>query len=172
MERQKRKRNVVLSGVPESTEPTGMGRIRADLLKLKSIVQSGKEGTFVSCYRAGRKRPGRHRLLIATTSSPSVAEEFHGYGSGRKFHLSHDSGIVWCNPDLIRADRIASYKARQLEKDRRTQLQEKFARQSKPTSRHTPANSAKSSHAPVEAKTTEELKKVFPPPKKPPESVS
>ena len=84
IERQKRKRNVVLSGVPESTETSAMGRIKADLKKIQDIVQPQNGNTLLSCFRAGRKRPNRPRLLIVTVQSPAVAEEFHGYGSGRR----------------------------------------------------------------------------------------
>lgn len=125
MEREKRKRNVVISGVPESSQLSSTARNNSDTKEILNIFQPDDSGIVVSCYRAGKNDGDRPRLLVVTISTPEKAQVLHGFGSGRKFISGNGKDTVWCNPDLIRADRIANYSARKLQRDRRNQLADK-----------------------------------------------
>ena len=87
---------------------------------IERMVQPDEDGLIVSCHRAGKKVDDRPRLLIVTMQSPDLAQTMHCYGSGRKFDTSSGNKI-WCNPDLIKADRIANFNARKLQRERREQ---------------------------------------------------
>ena len=87
---------------------------------IERMVQPDGDGLIVSCHRAGKKVDDRPRLLIVTMQSPDLAQTMHCYGSGRKFDTSSGNKI-WCNPDLIKADRIANFNARKLQRERREQ---------------------------------------------------
>ena len=65
-ERGRRKRNLIISGIPESTEGTAKERKEADREKVKSILYklSLEEGDIVARqHRIGRVNEGRNRLL-------------------------------------------------------------------------------------------------------------
>ena len=118
--REKRRRNVIFSGVTESGLLSAEARASSDMNKIEKMVQPNEDGLIVSCHRAGKKVDDRPRLLIVTMESPDLAQTMHCYGSGRKFTTSSGSEI-WCNPDLIKADRIANFNARKLQRERREQ---------------------------------------------------
>ena len=116
--REKRKRNVVFSNVPESSLESTDGRYRSDMKKVVKMIQPDENDFIVSCHRAGMKSGDKPRLLIVTMETPDLAQGLHCYGSGRKF-IYGDKIEIWCNPDLIKADRVANYHARKLQRERR-----------------------------------------------------
>ena len=131
-EREKRKRNVVFSGVPESSNSTASGRLKSDMRKVEKIIEPEEDGLVITCHRAGKKVDGKDRLLIVTMATPELAQIVHGYGSGRKC-LAEKNRVIWCNPDLIKADRIANYNARKQQREKRAEVQEKKAAENKST---------------------------------------
>ena len=132
-ERLKRKRNVVFSGVPESSLSTSSGRLKSDMKKVEKLIQPEEKGLVITCHRAGKKIDGKNRLLIVTMETPDLAEILHGYGSGRKF-VAEDR-VIWCNPDLIKADRISNYNARKLQREKRAAQEERRGVQVKPAAK-------------------------------------
>ena len=124
-ERDRRKRNVVVKNVRESSLLTPKGRYNSDINKLEKILQVNKED-IVTCYRAGAKREnGGARLLIVTLATPSIAEQLHNYGAGCRIETSSDMMDIWINPDLIKSDRDANYNARKLMREKRAMLEGK-----------------------------------------------
>ena len=132
LEREKRKRNVVFSGVPESSSATASGRLKSDMKKVEKIIEPEEDGLVITCHRAGKKIDGKDRLLIVTMATPELAQIVHGYGSGRKC-LAEKNRVIWCNPDLIKADRIANYNARKQQREKRAQLADKKTAEHKHT---------------------------------------
>ena len=118
IEREKRKRNVVFSSVSESKQNSADARQRSDMKKVEKMVQPEEDDLIVSCHRAGKQSGDKPRLLIVTMATPELARTLHCYGSGRKLETSEGTEI-WCNPDLIKADRIANFNARKLQRERR-----------------------------------------------------
>ena len=116
--REKRKRNVVFSSVPESKLKSADARQSSDMKKIQKIVEPEEDNLIVSCHRAGKLIGDRPRLLIVTMATPDLAQSLHCYGSGQKFETTNGTEI-WCNPDLIKADRIANFQARKLQRARR-----------------------------------------------------
>ena len=122
--REKRKRNVVFSSLPESKLKSAEGRYQSDMKKVEKLVVPQEDDLIVSCHRAGNKVGDKPRLLIVTMATPELAQTLHCYGSGRKF-VYGDGVEIWCNPDLIKADRIANFNARKLQRERREKINEK-----------------------------------------------
>ena len=116
---------MVVSGMPESKHSSSTQQMaKSDLKAVQDLFHSHEDGypVAVSCYRAGKKRD-TPRLLIVTLKTPDMAPVLHNYGTGRRFPpVSEGLPPMWCNPDLIRADRIACYKARKLERKRKRRL--------------------------------------------------
>ena len=129
IEREKRKRNVVFSRVPESSMQSAEARTNSDLRKVIKLVNPEEDGLIVSCHRAGKKVEDRPRLLIVTLENPSLAQTLHCYGAGRKFTTTSGAEI-WCNPDLIKSDRIANFHARKLLREKRQEVNAKKTRNS------------------------------------------
>ena len=124
-EREKRKRNVVVTNLKESTLTTSIGRYESDKKKLLDIMEVKPE-QIVTCYRAGAKRDnGGPRLLIVTLETPRLAEHFHNYGNGHRIERKVGKNDIWFNPDLIKADRDANFNARKLMRERRAELEGK-----------------------------------------------
>jgi hypothetical protein len=131
-EREKRKRNIVVSNLRESSLITPKGRYESDVKKLLKLMMVHhldiKEEDIVTCYRAGAKREDQGpRLLIVTLETPRLAEHFHKYGTGQRLDngTGEKSKYVWINPDMIKADRDANYNARKLMRERRAHMEEK-----------------------------------------------
>ena len=122
--REKRKRSVVFSSVPESKLKSAEGRYQSDFKKVERMIAPQEDDLIVSCHRAGKKVGDKPRLLIVTMATPELAQILHCYGSGRKF-VYGDGAEIWCNPDLIKADRIANFNARKLQRERREKINEK-----------------------------------------------
>ena len=125
-EREKRKRNIVVSNLVESSLSTPKGRYDSDIKKLMKILEPSvtSDAQIVNCYRAGAKREnGEPRLLIVTLETPRLAEHFHNYGAGHR--VQYGEKYIWINPDMIKADRDANYNARELMREKRAELNEK-----------------------------------------------
>ncbi len=124
-ERERRKRNVVVKNLRESTLTTSKAKYDSDVRKLEEVLQVDKKD-IVKCYRAGaRRESGEPRLLIVTLSSPILAEELHDYGAGTRVETSGGNGNrkdIWINQDLIKSDRDANYRARKLMREKRAKL--------------------------------------------------
>lgn len=73
-----------------------------------------------------RKEP---RPLIITVKTPELARQLHDYGSGLK--IVADGKEYYVNQDLILADRIAGYKARQEKKRIAAERKDKYEAASK-----------------------------------------
>ena len=136
MERDSRRRNIVVSNVKESKDEKSDTRINEDwdrvldLLgelavqekEICKVVRAGPRKTEAELKEETRKalaekrRPRLVRPLIVTVVTPRLAEDLHVYGSGRK--LTYEGVEHWINPDLIRVDREAQYNARKLKKER------------------------------------------------------
>ena len=72
--------------------------------------------------RAGKPAEGENpkpRVLIITVKTQEMANALHGQGRGRHFGVDDKNVDIWCNPDLIQADRTANYHARQERKAKR-----------------------------------------------------
>ena len=135
-ERERRKRNVVVKNLRESTLTNAKGKYDSDVKKLQQILHVNKKD-IVNCYRAGAKREnGDPRLLIVTLSSPSLAEQLHNYGSGARVETTGGNDCrkdIWINQDLIKSDRDANYHARKLMREKRAKLEERRRKGPNPT---------------------------------------
>ena len=71
-----------------------------------------KESDVKHVFRAGAVQD-KPRPLIIVLASPELARTKHDYGKGRPIRDKEGRNILyWINPDLIKADRFANYKAR------------------------------------------------------------
>ena len=121
-ERNRRKRNVVVKNMRESTQKTSKLRYDSDIQMLEEVLEVDKR-EIITCYRAGVKREnGVPRLLIVTLSTPDLAEQLHNYGSGTRLENSGGNKDIWINQDLIKSDRDANYQARKIMRERRAAL--------------------------------------------------
>ena len=127
VERDRRSKNIVIKGVPESTATNDKEKQAHDwekVLDIFDIVHIEEE----SCYRLVRAGPKlgtgynknrtEPRPLIATLESPQLAADLHRHGFGRRlmveFGTSEHEKECWINPDLIKSDRDAAFDARKL----------------------------------------------------------
>ncbi len=117
-ERQRRARNIVVSGVQESKEVTANDRMAADKTRLSELLDID-ESEILRCFRVPLKDTTKLRPLVATLKTPNAASELHYYGNGRKLN-----GDIWVNPDLTSSEREAAYRARNV---RRALIAEKEA---------------------------------------------
>ena len=121
--RDQRKCNVTVKNVPESTHRAGHDRQAEDWRFALKILKIN-EGQLVRVVRAGPpigSRPNDTRVtrvMVITVDSPETANHLTNYGRGWRRQTT-DGQVMWVNPDLIKADRDANYRARQLAKNRR-----------------------------------------------------
>ena len=119
IEREKRKRNVVIRELEES-EGSSDDRKESDKDAATQIL-SLQSSDVIQVWRAGPPKRNYNRPLIVTVSTPELAQKLHNYGRGRRVeNLSDDREFYWCNPDLIETDRKANYKAREEARRRRS----------------------------------------------------
>ena len=125
-EREKRKKNIVLTNVRESKMTNSTARYNSDVKKIVHLLNI-KEENVVRCTRAGPPKENNvARPLIVTLSTPEMAMAAHNYGYGQRLIVGSDENvIVWCNPDLIKSDRIANYNARKLQREKKEKMEEK-----------------------------------------------
>ena len=117
-EKDRKARDVIISNIPESKSAEPLDRINEDKDWVTRICDIDKT-QIIKCYRVGssHSETGKHRLLLVTVDRPELARELHNYGDGLRVFMADK--VYWINPDLIRAERVANYKARQERKRRR-----------------------------------------------------
>ena len=122
-EKEKRARNIVIAGIPESTLPEISDRIEADKMFISTIANLPID-KIEKCYRAGppigvgsNKDRTAPRPLIAILENPELARALHRYGNGTR--VLAEGKEYWINPDLTRAERRANYEARKLRNERK-----------------------------------------------------
>ena len=119
MEREKRKKNIVIRKIEESSADTTDEKKEEDKAIVINIL--GLDNDDIEYVRRAGKLDEddpQPRPLIITVKTPEMATALHGHGRGRKFR-DGDNEDIWCNPDLIAADRTANYFARKERKKRR-----------------------------------------------------
>lgn len=115
IERQKRSRNVCIQNVPESKLSSTKEKQEEDMNTITELLQVRCEDVE-RVFRAGAIKD-TPRALIVVMSSPDIAKRAHNYGRGKPIRKDGDGEILyWVNPDLIKTDRVANFKARQLRK--------------------------------------------------------
>ena len=120
IEREKRVRNVVVNKVPESKSKESNLRNKEDLKFCLETLEIPKED-IECCYRAGRKDSDDSKcsdefcrpLVIKMVDQPA-ADYWCNLGKGYKTESGH-----YLNPDLCKADRKASFLAREERRKRR-----------------------------------------------------
>ena len=111
LERQKRASNICVSNVAESINTDKNAKDKEDRGTIIDILQM-KESDVKHVFRAGAVQD-KPRPLIIVLASPELARTKHDYGKGRPIRDKEGRNILyWINPDLIKADRFANYKAR------------------------------------------------------------
>ena len=111
LERQKRASNICVSNVAESTKTDKNAKDKDDRDTIIDILQM-KASDVKHVFRAGAVQD-KPRPLIIVLASPELARTKHDYGKGRPIRVKEGRNILyWINPDLIKADRHANYKAR------------------------------------------------------------
>ena len=113
----------MVTGIKEPTSDTPEGKREEDTAKILQIV--GLDNSDIEYVQRVGKPPTvekpKPRPIIITVKTPEIAAAIHGHGRGRKFRNDADNTDTWCNPDLIRADRIAEFHAREERKKRRAE---------------------------------------------------
>ena len=123
LDRERRKRNVVIKNIPESKKVTSADKTEEDFEKV-SLILDLDDDNISKVIRAGpelgkgiNKNRTSPRPVIVTLSTPQLAEQVSNYGVGFKVRLEKMEAIeglteFWVNPDRIQSDRLADYKAR------------------------------------------------------------
>ena len=120
-ERELRKCNVCINDFPESNFRLTTAKIQDDRDKAAQIL-GVDDREIIRVRRAGKLIEGarRPRSLIVTLTTPDLANNLHDYGRGIKRVCTTDRSLAyWVNPDLIKADRDANYRARVIARQRR-----------------------------------------------------
>ena len=124
LEREKRARNIVIAGIPESKLTEIKDKIEADKKYIAEIAGIPVE-KIEKCFRAGppigagvNKDRTQPRPLIVIVETPELAKTLHRYGNGSRVLVGNKE--YWINPDLTRAERRANYDARLKRKGRKT----------------------------------------------------
>ena len=118
VEREKRKSNVVIRDLPESTESSNEAKKAHDKDRVVDIMDIDPE-YVLNVYRAGAPKSNQNRPIIITLTSPEVASDLHNHGRGNRRENLDGSLFYWINADLIQADRIANFNAREEARNRR-----------------------------------------------------
>ena len=116
VEREKRRRNVVIMNVPES-KMASAGQKNADDLKFCRTEFGMADDEIDSCWRAGKvdnTKPDYCRPLVVKMYDDETADEWTKNGRGYKTETG-----FWVNRDLCDADRKANFAARE---ERRSRL--------------------------------------------------
>ena len=127
MEREKRKKNIVIQSVPESTAKTNDEKTEDDfgfvewLLDIpRSDLESVRRiGPLIGSIPDDKRTC---RPILAMLSTPELANQQHRHGLGRKVYVEEDKKDYWVNPDLIWADRKANYDARKLKNAKKAKI--------------------------------------------------
>ena len=122
VERDKRKRNVIIRELSESREVSNEAKRKDDKERVAEIMEGLDPKLITDVRRVGIPKRDHNRPLIITLSSPDLAAEMHNYGRGRRQVSRADNSLFyWINADLIQADRIANFNARTEARNRRQQ---------------------------------------------------
>ena len=143
MERERRKKNVMIREVPESTAESSKDKAVHDHQCAAAILDVHSDA-IEGVFRAGRPptRDEGPRPLIITLKSHELAMDLHRHGRGRRVpNPDDDEMIFWVNPDLIAADRTAQFKAREELRKRRNQRTDPQSRPVVSNSNNTVVNS-------------------------------
>ena len=119
-ERDLRKCNVVINDFPESTARLATDKIKHDRHYAQQILGIDDD-EIVKVRRGGPLKEGerRPRSLIVTVVTPDLANNLHDYGRGvRRVCTTERNLAYWVNPDLIKVDRDANYRARLIARER------------------------------------------------------
>ena len=123
IEREKKKSNVCVLGIKESTADSADLRNQED--RQFCVGELGiTDGDIESCYRAGPKNPDPTfcRPLIVKMVDEGTANKWTNNGRGHKTNYQLAAGkFVYLNPDLCKADRTANFLAREEWRKRRNQ---------------------------------------------------
>ena len=117
IDREKRRKNIVIRKVPESKSDDGKERMKYDMDFLDEYC--GIDANEIQrCFRAGQRDPTgkKDRALIVVLETEALAKELTNDGDG----LQVESGY-WINRDQCPADAHAGFLARQAGKQRREQ---------------------------------------------------
>ena len=110
-ERQKRKRNLMISNIPENSPGASLKEIVCSVLAGECAMED-----ILYCRRLGKKG-ARPRIVLAVMRREDDAVYFHNDGRGRRYYLQ-DYSVVWVNPDLTRNEREAMYQERLAKRSR------------------------------------------------------
>ena len=121
MERKKKRKNVVITNVPEAT-PTLSGdqKREHDISYMCSDKVKMVRGDISTCYRVGRVKKDENgalitRPVVVVFHNEDCAMYWHNDGKGYRI------GEHWVNEDLCRSDREAKFFVRQQRRNRQQQ---------------------------------------------------
>ena len=107
LEREKRARNIVIAGIPESKLTEIGDKIEADKIYIAEIAEIPVE-KIEKCFRAGppigvgvNKDRTQPRPLIVIVETPELARTLHRYWNRSRVLVGNEE--YWINPDLTRA---------------------------------------------------------------------
>lgn len=124
LERERRKRNVTVSKVPEAPVAlSGEQRRAHDMEYICSDKLKMKRNEIATCFRAGRVRKDEvggliPRPLVVVFKTVETTNFWHNDGKG------FNDGIHWVNEDLCKGDRDARFFVRQERRKRQQQQQQ------------------------------------------------
>lgn len=104
-ERQKRKRNMIVSNIPENSAGGNLKQVVVLALSHELTVTD-----ILFCQRLGKKG-AKPRVILVVMRKEDDAVYFTNNGRGRRYYLG-DRDYIWVNPDLTRTEREALYKKR------------------------------------------------------------
>ena len=111
LERQKRASNICVNNVAESNKTDKKEKYEDECDTVIGILQLNAEDVK-HVFRAGSVRD-KPRPLICVLTSPELANQQHSHGKGRAIRDDEGKKILyWVNPDFIKTDRVANFKAR------------------------------------------------------------
>ena len=121
IEREKRKLNVCVMDIPESSKSEARHRNEDDYNFCVEKLGMDKK-VIKSCYRAGKKSSDSSfcRPIIIKMANQEAVDYWTDHGRGWRTDYKLASGkFVYLNPDLCKADRTANFLARQERRKRR-----------------------------------------------------
>jgi len=126
-QRQRRRRNVVIKKVAESTDKDPKKRMAYDMKFITEVLGMGDE--ILTCFRAGAKRevpdPDKPRPLIVSFKTVDDAEYWSYNGEGLRVENPKDKKEPhWINRDLCAADAEAGFRARKAAQLKRKERRE------------------------------------------------
>jgi len=114
-EKERRKRNVVVSGLMESE---GTDDVDSFCKLCETCLPIKPSAIRERCHRLGKKVPGKVRPLLVTLSNEKNASEL--FQCARLLRRSPDAAGIYINTDLTPAEALAAYQARERRRARRS----------------------------------------------------